>query len=131
LLIVEETTEPNITPVPGPDCPDPNCIARLFRVISVRTAKLWPCAQTPKPKFTSDPFLTVIGYEFDPPVPAKPPIPTPTLSPPAPVRVKPFRSRITGPAIAVEIVMAPTFVVAEKVRFPSHDIRAGGRDGKG
>ena len=77
--------------------------------MSDRMAKFNPSAQTPKAKFARVPFLMVTGLVFETLVPAKKPIPIAMLSPPPPVKVKPFRSRITGPDMEVEMVIAATF----------------------
>jgi hypothetical protein len=44
--------------------------------------------------------------------------PDPYAIAPAPVNVYPFKSTITGPCIAVEMVIAATFVVADEVKLP-------------
>ena len=50
----------------------------------------------------------VIGLVLGTLVPAKVPIPKPRVLPALPVRVNPFKSRITGPDIEVDIVIAAT-----------------------
>ena len=91
-------------------------MATFCRSIDDKTAPF--SAQTPNPKFVSAPLRTVMGPVLGMLcVPANEPIPTPTLLPAAPVRVNPFRSTITGPCMAVEMVIAATFAVAAKVRF--------------
>ena len=107
LLMVDELTWLKMTPVSvlfefG--------LGKKFILLTVISDKetFGISAQTPNPKFLIVPFRIVIGLVLGLVVPANVPIPTARVLSALPVRVNPFRSRITGPDMEVAIVIAAT-----------------------